>query len=178
MEIMQTLKAGATRNNPARKGGDNQGGVTLIELLVVMTIIALLAAITFPTASAGLDSLRLRTASERVVSILNAALDRADRVQQVVEIRISPQENAITARSSDLSLNRTLAIPAPVHISSSGPELPNAPAEPSAQRRYLLYPGGTPPHIAIELESPAGRKRLISVDPITGSLHSDLEAQP
>ncbi len=140
-----------------------------------MTIIAVMAALTFPTATAALDSLRLRTASERVVSLLNTALDRADRVQEVVEIRVSPEENAISARSTDLSLNRTLAIPAPVHISAAGPRLPNGEAEGASARRYLLYPGGTPPHIAIELETAEGRKRLISVDPLTGMLHSDLE---
>jgi type II secretory pathway pseudopilin PulG len=144
-----------------------------------MTIIALLAAITYPTASAGLDSLRLRTTAERVVSLLNAALDRADRVQQVVEIRISPEDNAISARSSDLSLNRTLAIPVPVHIVSAGPELPNGALENApggGQRRYLLYPGGTPPRIVIELATAEGRKRRVSVDPLTGMLHSDIEA--
>ncbi len=144
-----------------------------------MTLIALLAAVTYPTASAGLDSLRLRTTAERVVSLLNAALDRADRVQQVIEIRISPEDNAISARSSDLSLNRTLAIPVPVHIASAGPELPNGAIENAltgGQRRYLLYPGGTPPRISIELETAEGRKRRIYVDPLTGTLHSELEA--
>jgi type II secretory pathway pseudopilin PulG len=165
--------------------------VTLIELLLVMTIIALLAAITFPTASAGLDSLRLRTSAERVVSLLNTALDRAERTQQVIEIRISPEDNAISARSSDLSLNRTLALTTPVHIVSAGPELPNfvpengtaenaAPenAAGAGQRRYLLYPGGSPPRISIELETNDGRKRRVWVDPISGTLHSDLEAAP
>lgn len=143
-------------------------------MVLVMTIIALIAAITFPTASSALDSLRLRTAGERVVSLLNSAMDRADRVQQVVEIRVSPEDNAISARSVDLSLNHTLAIPAPVRISSTGASLPNGEQE-NAQRRYLLYPGGAPPHIQIELETAEGRKRLIRVDPVTGMLHSDVE---
>lgn len=151
-------------------------GVTLLELLLVMTIIALLAAVTFPTASAGLDSLRLRTVAQSVVSLLNTALDRADRVQQVVEVRISPEENAITIRSSDLSLNRTFDVPQPVHISSAGPELPNGGAPSGGLRRYLLYPGGSPPRISIELETKEGRKRRVSVDPLTGMLHSDLES--
>src|SRR5450755_1618135 len=73
--------------NRDRKGAES--GVTLLELLVVMTIIAVLTAVTYPTASAGLDSLRLRSASDRVMALLNLALDRADRVQQVVEIRVS-----------------------------------------------------------------------------------------
>jgi prepilin-type N-terminal cleavage/methylation domain-containing protein len=35
-------------------------GVTLLELLLVMVLIAVIAAVSYPTASAGLDSLRLR----------------------------------------------------------------------------------------------------------------------
>lgn len=153
---------------------DFRRGVTLIELLLVVTIMALLAAVTYPTAASGLDSLRLRTASERVMSLLNLALDRADQLQQVIEIRISPADNAISARSVDLSLNRTLEVPAPIRIVSSGPPLPNESPSPAEQRRYLLYPGGSPPRIGIELESPEGQRRRISADPITGSLHSEV----
>ena len=151
-------------------------GVTLLELLVVMTIIAVLTAVTYPTASAGLDSLRLRSASDRVMALLNLALDRADRVQQVVEIRVSPQENAISARSMDLSLNRTLELEVPVHIASVGTEGPSQPggAPLTDQRRFLLYPGGTPPRISIELDTKEGHRRRVTVDPITGMLHSAL----
>ena len=165
---MPISRAGRTRNNA-------EAGVTLLELLLVVTIIALLAAVTFPTASAGLDSLRLRTSAQRVMSLLNLALDRADRIQQVVEIRISPEENAISARSSDLSLNRTVEIAAPIHITSAGEALATGATE--SQRRYLLYPGGTPPRISIELESSAGRKRVVAVDPLTGMLHSEAETK-
>ncbi len=122
-------------------------GVTLLELLIVMVLIAVIAAVSFPTASAGLDSLRLRSAADRVMSLLNLALDRAERVQEVVEIRISPQENAISARSVDLSLNRTLELEMPVRIASVGSSravpVPQGDAgPPGQQRRFLLYPGG------------------------------------
>jgi prepilin-type N-terminal cleavage/methylation domain-containing protein len=156
----------------------SQRGVTLLELLIVMTIIAVMTAVTYPTAIAGLDSLRLRSSADRVMNFLNLALDRADRVQQVVEIRISPQENAMSARSMDLTLNRTLEIEAPVRIASVGPAEPyptvdTAPPD-DAQRRFLLYPGGTPPRITIELETKEGRKRRVFVDPVTGMLHSEV----
>jgi len=155
-----------------------QRGVTLLELLIVMVIIALIAAVSFPTASAGLDSLRLRSAADRVMALLNLAMDRAERVQQVVEIRVSPQENAISARSMDLSLNRTLALELPVRIASvgrsSGGDNPPVPSA-DAQSRFLLYPGGTPPRISIELETKEGRKRRVVVDPVTGMLHSEAE---
>src|SRR5580700_6376785 len=115
-----------------------------------MVLIAVIAAVSFPTASAGLDSLRLRSAADKVAALLNLALDRADRVQQVVEIRVSPGENAISARSMDLSLNRTLALEVPIHIASvsalppggSPGESPSSGVAPTEQRRFLLYPGG------------------------------------
>jgi prepilin-type N-terminal cleavage/methylation domain-containing protein len=158
-----------------------QRGVTLLELLIVMVIIAVIAAVSFPTASAGLDSLRLRSAADRVMALLNLALDRADRVQQVVEIRVSPQENAISARSMDLTLNRTLALDVPVRIVSVEQANPSqlgpaaeAESEDAGQRRFLLYPGGTPPRISIELETREGHRRRVMVDPVTGMLHSEV----
>jgi prepilin-type N-terminal cleavage/methylation domain-containing protein len=183
-----------------------QRGVTLLELLIVMVIIAVIAAVSYPTASAGLDSLRLRSAADRVMALLNLALDRADRVQQVVEIRVSPEENAISARSMDLSLNRTLELAPPIRIASVGraaagaaqqggslaglipgggisqagsspPPSPLNDAGSGEQRRFLLYPGGTPPRISIELETKEGRRRRVSVDPVTGMLHSEIERQ-
>jgi hypothetical protein len=143
-----------------------------------MTIIAVMTAVTYPTASAVLDSLRLRSAADRVMALLNLALDRADRVQQVVEIRVSPQENAISARSMDLSLNRTIELQVPIRIASVGPSGPPQGADadpPDAQRRFLLYPGGTPPRITIELASREGHRRRVMVDPVTGMLHSEVE---
>src|SRR5262249_25526407 len=93
-------------------------GVTLLELLIVMTIVALLAGLSYPSVSAGLDSMRLRSAGDQVASFLNVAMDRADRKQQVVEIRISPAENALGARSSDLSFDRKAIIPDSVRIAT------------------------------------------------------------
>jgi prepilin-type N-terminal cleavage/methylation domain-containing protein len=160
----------------------SESGVTLLEMLIVMVIIAVIAAVSYPTASAGLDSLRLRSAADKVVALLNLALDRADRVQQVVEIRVSPGENAISARSMDLSLNRTLALEVPIRIASVSALPPGeSPAGDAtsavsvdAQRRFLLYPGGTPPRITIELESKEGHKRHVTIDPVTGMLHSEM----
>ena len=73
--------------------------MTLVEMLIVLAIIGLLTAISYPSAAAGIDSLRLRTASNEVVTFLNAALEAASRHQQVIELRIAPSENAMAARS-------------------------------------------------------------------------------
>lgn len=141
-------------------------GVTLLELLIVVTLIALIAGISFPSISSGLDSLRLRSASDSIITLLNTALDRADRRQQAVEITILPTENAIIARSADLGFTKRVDILDPIHISAVLPAPPEA--DPQQTRRFLIYPGGTVPSIGIEIENRGGSKRIIHVDPITG----------
>jgi prepilin-type N-terminal cleavage/methylation domain-containing protein len=142
-----------------------QRGVTLLEMLIVVTIIAIVAGLSFPSAASGLDTLRLRSASDSIVSLLNTALDRADRRQQAVEITILPKENAIVARSADLGFNRRVDLQEPIHINAIFPTADIDPAEP---RHFLVYPGGTVPGIGVELANRSGRKRMVSVDPVTG----------
>jgi prepilin-type N-terminal cleavage/methylation domain-containing protein len=165
---MRTLSVGVTNRN--------ERGVTLIELLIVATVIALVVGLSFPSAATGVDSLRIRSASDKIVAFLNTALDRADRRQQVVEIRISVRENAISARTADLSFDRTFEVPDPIRITAVEPALAEG-ANPDVQRRFLVYPGGTAPRIAIDLASHDGRRRRVIVDPVTGTPHSELEPQ-
>ena len=55
----------------------NQKGVTLIELLTVMVIIAIGAALTTPNMGGWLTSLRLRSATREVVSMMRVAQIKA-----------------------------------------------------------------------------------------------------
>lgn len=146
-------------------------GVTLIELLIVMTLIGLIAGLVFPAVASGLDTLRLRSASDSIVAFLNKALDRAQRRQHAVEIWISPKDNALTAVSADAGYEQHLDVPEPIRIVSVQPPIPNA--DPSGTRRFLLYPGGGTPRIGVEITNPRGRRRLISLDPITGFPRSE-----
>src|SRR5579862_7970943 len=102
----------------------NQRGVTLIEALIVVALIAMIAAVSFPAVSAGLDTLRLRSTSDAIVSFLNIALERADRRQQAVEVIVSPRENILLSRTADLGFTRNLDLPAQIHIDSVQPALP------------------------------------------------------
>jgi len=144
--------------------------------MIVVAIVGLLAAISYPSAAAGIDSLRLRSASNEVVTFLNAALEQASRHQQVVELRISPKENAMAARSADSTFVRSAAIAEPVRILSVQPVLENG-AGVGETRRFLLYPGGAVPRIGVEIGTRDGRKRMVSVDPITGVPRSVGEAR-
>jgi prepilin-type N-terminal cleavage/methylation domain-containing protein len=151
-----TLSVGATNKRRA--------GITLIELLIVMTLIALVTGIAFPSAAAGVESLRLRSVSDTVVSFLNTAIDRASRRQQVIEVWISPKDNVLISRSPDLEFSRRLELPEGYRIQTI---LPAAEVSPDEPRRFLLYPGGAVPRIGVEIANRSGAKRMVSVDPFT-----------
>jgi hypothetical protein len=137
-----------------------------------MTLIALVTGLTYPSAASGLDSMRLRSTGDTIANFLNAAIDRASRRQQVIEVWISPHDNVLIARSPDLQFTRKLDIPDTFRIISVRPPAEVNPDEP---RRFLLYPGGTVPAIGIEIANKSGRRRMVSIDPITATPHSELE---
>lgn len=141
-----------------RKG---QRGVTLIELMIVATIIAVIAGVSAPALTSGLDSIRLSTAASDAASFLTAAMNRVERREEAAAIVIAPAENSVavyTAQSRDKAAGR-LALPQGIHVDG----LPDEPA-----RRYLLFPGGAMPAIALVLRNDKGAKRWIRVDPVTG----------
>lgn len=146
-------------------------GVTLIEMLIVAALIALVAGLTYPSAAAGIESMRLRSAADTITNFLSAAIDHAERREQVIEVWISPQDNVLIARSPDLGFQRRLEIPPMFHIVSIQPLIEG---NEGAPRRFLMYPGGTVPRIGVELASQSGRRRLVSVDPLSGLPHSEL----
>src|ERR1035441_469987 len=80
---------------------DTCSGMTLIEMVVVVGIISLIVGVSLPAVTSGIDSLRLNAATTSVVSFVNSGLNRAERRQQVVEITISKNENALSMRRSE-----------------------------------------------------------------------------
>ena len=153
-------------------GSRSNAGVTLIEMVVVVTVIGLIVAVVAPSMAAGLDSVRMASASDSVATFLNGAVNRAERRQQAVELRIAPQENALGARSADSSFAAVMSLPDSIAIASIEPPVVN-PEGQNQPRRFLLYPGGTLPRIAVELVTKEGRKRRVEVDPITGLPRSE-----
>ncbi len=143
----------------------NQRGVTLMEMMVVVALMGLLVGISFPSITAGIDSLRLNSASRSIVSFLNGAMNRAERRQEVVEVEISIQEDTLSLRSTAPGFTRTLELPDGVDIQAV---LPAIPADPDRPRYFLLFPAGTVPGFGIELANQKGAKRIVSVDPVVG----------
>ncbi|MBZ2184681.1 MAG: prepilin-type N-terminal cleavage/methylation domain-containing protein [Bryobacter sp.] len=148
-----------------RRGAES--GVTLLEMLLVVGVIGLMAAISFPSFSAGLDGLRLRSASTTVASALNVAINTADRRQAPVQVLIQPLENRIVLRAAESRRDQFFTIPPGIRIRRI---LPALYLDEAKKDRYLIvYPNGAPPQLIVELETQRGSMRQVKLDPITGA---------
>jgi type II secretory pathway pseudopilin PulG len=139
--------------------------VTLIEMLIVVALISLFAGLMFPSVSSGLETLRLQQASNGISGFLNAGLNRAERNRVVVEITIDKAQNALTMYSTEPGFMKRLEMPDGVRIVDV---LPPAPEDMTAPRRFLLYPGGSPPRFGVAIENRKNVRRIVRVDPVTG----------
>src|SRR5579872_1169328 len=95
----------------AGRASNRTRGVTLIEMMVVVAIIAVVAGISLPSVTSGIDSVRLATASQSIATFLNSAVNRAERRQKPVELVILPRENRLTMYSDEPRYERDLKMP-------------------------------------------------------------------
>lgn len=141
-------------------------GVTLMEMMIVMALIALLAGISFPGITAGLDTIQLNTATDNLATFLNGALNRAERRQQAIEVVILPDKNKLELHSNEPGYSRELALPDGITIEAVFPKSANEPD--NAPRRLIVLPGSTPPAIGIQIASRRKVRRIVRLDPMTG----------
>lgn len=127
-------------------------------MVVVLAIVGLIVGVSFPAISAGLDSVRMLSATDSVAAFLNAAVNRSQRRQEAVEVIIDPKENKLAAFSNDPTFARELQLPEGIVIESDPPE----------PRHILLLPGGSVPGIGIQLMNRRGGRRIVRLDPMTG----------
>jgi general secretion pathway protein H len=139
-------------------------GVTLMEMLVVVMIIALVAGISVPAVSAGIDSVRLRSATDSISAFLNVAEVRAERRQEPIELIVSQKENAFELYSNEPAFNRELKLPDGISIEQVLP--PESDEE--GPRRLVLLPGGAIPSIGVQVANRHGSRRIVHLDPMTG----------
>jgi prepilin-type N-terminal cleavage/methylation domain-containing protein len=148
-----------------RRSLAKNAGVTLVEMLIVVTIVGLIASISFPSVASGLESLRLTSATDSIVGLLNGAMNRAERRQQAMEITVSVQDKFLSLASSEAGFTRTLSMPDGVKIVAVWPKLLEEDNQP---RRFLLLPGSTVPRLGVEIANRKGARRIVRVNPITG----------
>jgi hypothetical protein len=134
-------------------------------MIVVMAIIGLMVGVSYPSISAGLDSVRMSSASGSVAAFLNAAVTRAQRRQQGVELVISPKEGVLRQYSNEAGYTKELQLPDGIMVEAV---LPDVGLPPEEDRRFMLMPGGTVPGIGIQLMNKRNGRRIVRLDPMTG----------
>jgi hypothetical protein len=134
-------------------------------MMVVVAIIGLITAISFPSASAGIDSVRLVSATDSVATFLNAAVNRVERRQQPIELEISLRENRLSLYSTEPGFTRELTMPDGIVLEAV---LPRLEEEDGGPRRFVLMPGATVPGIGIQIVNRRGAHRIVRLDPMTG----------
>src|SRR3954453_20327914 len=158
---MPTLSAGNRTNSRTATAG-----VTLIEMMVVVAIIAIVTALAAPSMSAGLDSVRMASATDNVATFLNSAVNRAERRQQPVAVVISIKENRLGMYSTEAGFTREMPMPDGIAIEGVLPIDPNGP--PPEDYRLMLMPGASVPGLGVQLINQHRNRRVVWLDPMTG----------
>ena len=134
-------------------------------MLVVMAIIGLIAAISGPSVAAGIDSVRMASATSSVSTFLNSAVTRAERRQQPVELVISPKQRRLSLYSNEPGFERQLDLPDGIDLEAV---LPPTNDDPEAARSVIVIPGDPAPAIGVQLANGHGTRRIVRLDPMTG----------
>jgi len=130
-----------------------------------MAIVGLIVGVSYPSASAGLDSVRLATTGDNIASFLNSAVNRAERLQEPVEVVISPAESRLSVYSNS-GFARDLKLPDGITLEKVLPE--NVEEAGDGLRRVILIPGATIPAIGVQFANRHGGRRIVRLDPMTG----------
>ncbi|MGD0578673.1 MAG: prepilin-type N-terminal cleavage/methylation domain-containing protein [Bryobacteraceae bacterium] len=138
--------------------------MTLLEMMVVVAIISLIAAISYPGISRGMERIRLRVAADDVAAFLSQAMSRTERTESPIEVRFVKKLATIQMAGPNTPL-RTLRLPEGVTLSEVYP----VPEEgPQPEPSVLLMPGGAFPSVTVELSTSNAGKRTVRIDPVTG----------
>jgi type II secretory pathway pseudopilin PulG len=132
-------------------------------MMVVVMIIAVIVSISTPSVSAGIDAVRLATATSSVAAFLNSASTHAERRERPVELVISAK--TLQFVSTDPGSRHELTLPDGIAMEPIS-TLPSEDAE--GVSRWLFMPGGAVPAVAIQLSNQHGGRRTVRLDPMTG----------
>lgn len=133
-------------------------------MLVVVAILSLVAGLSFPAVSRGMERIRLRVAGDDVAAFLAQAMSRAERGETPVEVRFLKAQGTIEMGGPNIS-PRTLHLPDGVVLSEVYP-LPEEGFD--GAQSVLLLPGGAFPSLKVTLSTRTAGRRSVSIDPVTG----------
>ena len=156
-----------------------QRGVTLLELIVVVALASVLLAVVFPSVGAGLRTLELRSAAQRLAASARYARDQAVHRQRFYELEIDAEAGTVTVTDFAGESRRSFELPASVRVERILPEenaFPHVQARvghPQARvgdpqpRRFLFSPDGSAPAFEIVLGNDR-RQAAVRSNPLTG----------
>lgn len=152
-----------------------RAGVTLIEMMMVVLIISLVAGLSFPSVTSGLDSIRMRSAADSVAAFLTLSANQVERREEPLELVFSRGDNLLAARGLRGKFHRELALPEGVMLRGV---LPMAQDDLAGTRTILIFPGASVPQIGVVLENSRGQRRVVTLDPISGVARVEEPKQP
>jgi hypothetical protein len=126
-------------------------------MLIVVAIIGIISAISFPDLTSGLAGIRLQSSSGELASFLTTSLNRVERHEEAAAIVITPKSNRLDVFTAASGEKPARSWEAPSGVTVEGEE----------PHRYLLFPGGAFPRIALVLRNEKGARRSIEIDPVT-----------
>jgi type II secretion system protein H len=132
-----------------------QSGITLIEMLVVMTIVGLLAAVAAPSVGSGVETVRLRSAGERLAATMRTARDRAVRTRHYMEVSIDPKSRAVEMRDLEAGSLQSWELPQNIQLKSA------------KRVAGVMYPDGGVQAMNVSLTNLRGRQVQVTMDPFT-----------
>jgi type II secretion system protein H len=147
-----------------------QRGVTLLELIVVVALASVLLGVVFPSVGAGLRTLELRSAAERVAASARYARDQAVHRQRFYELEIDAEAGTVTVTDFSGESRRSFELPATVRVERILPDedaFPRARARAERPRRFLFSPDGNTPAFEIVLGNER-RQAAVRSNPLTG----------
>ena len=149
-------------------------GVTLLELLVVVALASILLALVFPSVGAGLRTLELRSAAQRLAASARYARDQAIHRQRFYELEIDAAAGTVSVGDLEHTARRSFELPASVRVERISPEEANGPLPlvsgpqgGSSRRRLLFSPDGYTAAFEIVLGNER-RQVAITSNPLTG----------
>lgn len=141
-----------------------QLGVTLLELLVVMALATALLALVFPSAGAGLRTLELRSAAQRLASAARYAREQAVYQKRLFEIEINAESGTVSLTDVQRGTRQSFQLPPSVRVERI---LPEESGSASPSRTFLFAPEGEAPAFEIVLGTQS-RQMSIKSDALTG----------
>lgn len=142
-------------------------GITILEMMIVMMLVSLLAGLTYPSVTSGLDALRLRSAADGAAALLEQAMARVERTQRPAELVVDRKGGALLLVDRAGGFRREQKLKPGITIEAVLPPLPGAGEE--TARVLLLEPGAPFPGVGIVFGNARGQRRMVRIDPLTAS---------